>query len=104
MEAVSRIANRLGICLYSTTFLDVDQTDLPQMVSCIRSRPDGSQRSENSLQPLRYLERRIELCPRLRKKTGKKGNPFPLYMNSERVIFGNRLIIKEYFPGQSLAR
>jgi aldehyde:ferredoxin oxidoreductase len=31
MEAVSRMANCLGICLYSTTCLDVDQTDLLQM-------------------------------------------------------------------------
>ncbi len=31
MEAVSRMANCLGICLYTTTCLDIDQTDLPQM-------------------------------------------------------------------------
>lgn len=33
MEAVSRIANCLGICLYSTTCWDVEQTDLPQMAA-----------------------------------------------------------------------
>lgn len=33
MESVSRMANSLGICLYSTTCLDVEQTDLPQMAA-----------------------------------------------------------------------
>lgn len=31
MEALSRIANSLGVCLYSTTCWDLDQIDLPQM-------------------------------------------------------------------------
>jgi aldehyde:ferredoxin oxidoreductase len=31
MEALSRIANSLGICLYSTTCWDLEQIDLPQM-------------------------------------------------------------------------
>ena len=33
MEAVSRMANCMGICLYSTTCLDVNQTDLLQMAA-----------------------------------------------------------------------
>jgi len=33
MEAVSRIANCTGVCLYSTTCWDVEQTDLPQMAA-----------------------------------------------------------------------
>ncbi len=31
METLSRIANSLGVCLYSTTCWDLDQIDLPQM-------------------------------------------------------------------------
>ena len=53
MEAVSRMANCFGICLYSTTCLDVDQTDLPQMAA-LYSAATGWETSVEDLKRARH--------------------------------------------------
>jgi len=59
MEAVSRMANCLGICLYSTTCLDVDQTDLPQMAE-LYSAATGWETSVDDLKRLAMRQLNLE--------------------------------------------
>ncbi len=59
MEAVSRIANCLGICLYSTTCLDVEQTDLLQMAE-LYSAATGWKTSVNDLKRMAIRQLNLE--------------------------------------------
>lgn len=65
MEAVSRMANSLGICLYSTTCLDVDQTDLPQMAA-LYSAATGWQTSVEDLKQIAMKQLNLEKAFNLR--------------------------------------
>jgi len=65
MEAVSRMANCLGICLYSTTCLDVDQTDLPQMAE-LYSAATGWETSVDDLKRLAMKQLNLEKAFNLR--------------------------------------
>jgi len=65
MEAVSRIANCLGICLYSTTCLDMAQTDLPQMAE-LYSAATGWETSAEDLTRLAMRQLNLEKALNLR--------------------------------------
>lgn len=65
MEAVSRMANCLGICLYSTTCLDVEQTDLPQMAA-LYSAATGWEISVNDLKRMAMKQLNLEKAFNLR--------------------------------------
>lgn len=65
MEAVSRTANCLGICLYSTTCLDVYQTDLPQMAE-LYSAATGWETSVQDLRTLAMRQLNLEKAFNLR--------------------------------------
>ena len=65
MEAVSRMANSLGICLCSTTCLDVDQTDLPQMAA-LYSAATGWQTSVEDLKHIAMKQLNLEKALNLR--------------------------------------
>jgi aldehyde:ferredoxin oxidoreductase len=65
MEAVSRMANCLGICLYSTTCLDVEQTDLPQMAE-LYSAATGWETTVEDLKRLAMKQLNLEKAFNLR--------------------------------------
>ena len=59
MEAVSRIANCTGICLYSTTCMDVYQTDLPHMAE-LYSAATGWETSVEDLKRMAMKQLNLE--------------------------------------------
>jgi len=65
MEAVSRMANCLGICLYSTTCLDMYQTDLPQMAD-LYSAATGWDVSVDDLKEMAMKQLNMEKALNLR--------------------------------------
>jgi len=65
MEAVSRMANCLGICLYSTTCLDMYQTDLSQMAD-LYSAATGWDVSVDDLKEMAMKQLNMEKALNLR--------------------------------------
>ncbi len=65
MEAVSRMANCLGVCLYSTTCWDVEQTDLPQMAA-LYSDATGWDTSVDDLKRMAMKQLNLEKAFNLR--------------------------------------
>jgi aldehyde:ferredoxin oxidoreductase len=65
MEAVSRMANCMGICLYSTTCLDLYQTDLPQMAA-LYSDATGWDTSVDDLKHIAMRQLNLEKAFNLR--------------------------------------
>lgn len=65
MEAISRIANCLGVCLYSTTCWDVEQTDLPQMAA-LYSAATGRETTVDELKKLAMKQLNLEKAFNLR--------------------------------------
>lgn len=65
MEALSRIANSLGVCLYSTTCWDLDQIDLPQMAE-LYSTATGWDTSVEDLKRIAMKQLNLEKAFNLR--------------------------------------
>ena len=65
MEALSRIANSLGICLYSTTCWDLEQIDLPQMAR-LYSEATGWETSVEDLKHIAMRQLNLEKALNLR--------------------------------------
>ena len=65
METVSRVANCLGVCLYSTTCWDIGQTDLPQMAA-LYSAATGWETSVDDLKQMAMRQLNLEKAFNLR--------------------------------------
>jgi len=65
MEALSRIANSLGVCLYSTTCWDLEQIDLPQMAR-LYSDATGWETSVEDLKRIAMRQLNLEKALNLR--------------------------------------
>jgi len=65
MEALSRIANSLGVCLYSTTCWDLEQIDLPQMAR-LYSEATGWETSVDDLKHIAMRQLNLEKALNLR--------------------------------------
>lgn len=65
MEALSRIANSLGVCLYSTTCWDLEQIDLPQMAR-LYSTATGRETSVDDLKRIAMRQLNLEKALNLR--------------------------------------
>ena len=65
MESLSRIANSLGICLYSTTCWDLEQIDLPQMAR-LYSTATGWETSVDDLKRIAMRQLNLEKALNLR--------------------------------------
>ena len=65
MEALSRIANSLGVCLYSTTCWDLEQIDLPQMAR-LYSEATGWETSVDGLERIAMRQLNLEKAFNLR--------------------------------------
>ncbi|MBP7342122.1 MAG: aldehyde ferredoxin oxidoreductase C-terminal domain-containing protein, partial [Syntrophaceae bacterium] len=65
MEALSRIANSLGVCLYSTTCWDLEQIDLPQMAR-LYSEATGRKTSVDDLKRIAMRQLNLEKALNLR--------------------------------------
>ncbi len=65
METLSRIANSLGICLYSTTCWDLEQIDLPQMAR-LYSEATGWETSVDDLKRIAMRQLSLEKAINLR--------------------------------------
>lgn len=65
METLSRIANSLGVCLYSTTCWDLEQIDLPQMAR-LYSEATGWETSVDDLKRIAMRQLNLEKALNLR--------------------------------------
>jgi len=76
MEAVSRMANCLGICLYSTTCIDMAQTDLPHMAA-LYSAATGWETSAEEMKFLAMRQLNMEKAFNLRFTTFDRKDDMP---------------------------
>lgn len=89
MEALSRMANSLGICLYSTTCWDLEQIDLPQMAR-LYSTATGWETSVDDLKRTAMKQLNLEKSLNLRFTNFDRRHDMPTPRDlSEAIPSGN---------------